>query len=60
MARAYYMLYQIHAALGSDPEVQKRHRDAAFSCRAKVDTDLNPAEKHSEEDFTLLMPWMLW
>jgi len=60
IARAYFKLSEVHATLGSDSETQKRYREAAVSYRSKADTDLNPGEEYSEENFNLLVPWMLW
>lgn len=60
LARAYFKLSEIHAKPGSDLETQKRCKETAISYRSKAYTDLSPGQEYSEENFNLLVPWMLW
>jgi len=60
IARVYFKLSEIHAKLEPDSEAQNRCKEAAISYRSKAQTDLSPGEEYSEENFNLLVPWMLW
>ena len=60
IARAYFKLGEIQASLGSDPETQKKYKNAAVEYRKKAYTDLSPGDEYKEANFNLLVPWMLW